>query len=290
MSPLSFFRKIEMVWEVISSSPLYGIAFFVLLFLVILFSTTNKSNAKQSKKTYFLIYLAVAIYFLIQYGSSIGTMIDYAINQMFLSYYFPNIVIYLGMIIIANIILWKTLFSKKANRVIRIFNSCFYGILTYLFILVVSLVQQLKLNVFQLEEMYSSNQVRSLLELSMFFFVIWMAILIVYALIRKHQQRKMPKEESPKDYTIISPFQTFTPYKLVTNAAPQHQTTPPTPVEVVQTPVVEPVKKEEPFTLEEYKVMLQILKEEKAKEEAQKKKQAEPSYDALTDLYKSIED
>ena len=36
--------------------------------------------------------------------------------------------------------------------------------------------------------------------------------------------------------------------------------------------------------------MLQILKEEKAKEEAQKKKQAEPSYDALTDLYKSIED
>ena len=74
--------------------------------------------------------------------------------------------------------------------------------------------------------MYSSNQVRSLLELSMFFFVIWMAILIVYALIRKHQQRKMPKEESPKDYTIISPFQTFTPYKLVTNAAPQHQTTP----------------------------------------------------------------
>ena len=287
MSPLSLFSKLKIAWDVMMSSPLYAIAFFLLLFLVFLFSTTNKENAKQSKKTYLLIYLAIAIYFLVQYGSSIGTLIDYAINQVFITYYFPNIVIYLITLLIANIILWKTLFSKKATRFIRIFNSCFYGVLTYLFILAISLIQELNLNVFQLEELYSSNQVRSLLELSMFFFVVWIALLGVYYLIRRHQQKKnKPLEEKTeeKDYEEVSYFPTFTPYRLVRNYKPQEEKELPVVKEVAPNKMEQ--KKEEPFTLEEYKIMLKILKEEQEK----KKEVHSKSFDALTELYKSMED
>lgn len=84
MSPVSLNEKLNIIWSVISSSPLYIVFFLAIAVLIYLFSTTNNANKKQSRKTYFLIYSAFFIYLVVQYGNSFGTLVDYAVNKYLL--------------------------------------------------------------------------------------------------------------------------------------------------------------------------------------------------------------
>ena len=186
MSPLSLMTKLQTVFDLITSKNLYLMILAAIVILTIIFITTNGSNRKQSKRTYILLYLAGFIFIALEYGSSFMTLVDYAINEVFITYYFPNIVIYLIMLIITNVVLFKTIFSNKADFKLKVINSTAFAIIMYLFILAISQIATLNLDVFNITELYSSNAVRSLLELSMFIFVFWMVVLIVYYLIRNN--------------------------------------------------------------------------------------------------------
>ena len=287
MSPLSLMTKLQTVFDLITSKNLYLMILAAIVILTIIFITTNGSNRKQSKRTYILLYLAGFIFIALEYGSSFMTLVDYAINEVFITYYFPNIVIYLIMLIITNVVLFKTIFSNKADFKLKVINSAAFAIIMYLFILAISQIATLKLDVFNITELYSSNAVRSLLELSMFIFVFWMVVLIVYYLIRKYQYKhNLIQVESFTNYNIIHNFDIKEAYKV-----PKKQV-------IIEEPKEE--KKEEPtmdllgqnFTLDEYKLMVKILKEEKEKEQV--KEESKPVEDnpltELNKLYQSIRD
>lgn len=274
MGPLSFIEKIQMVGNLIVSSPLYSVALLVILFLLYLFITTNGSNKKESRKAYMLIYLAACVFFAFQYGNSFLSLIDYTVNQMFITYYFPNIVIYLLILVVTNVILWKTIFSDTIAKSVKLLNSSIFGIIIYLFILVLSLINELKLDVFNLEELYSSTQVRSIMELSMMVFTVWVCVLVVYKLIRKHQRKKnVFRVDEVSGYEIVN-------HRNYDSCINMNSRT-----KFIE-PVVETVKQEnhpELFTLYEYKMLSKILKEEKVKK-------TEPApLSELNKLYSSIQ-
>ena len=281
MSPLSLMTKLQTVFDLITSKNLYLMILAAIVILTIIFITTNGSNRKQSKRTYILLYLAGFIFIALEYGSSFMTLVDYAINEVFITYYFPNIVIYLLMLIVTNIILFKTIFSNKADFKLKVINACAFGIIMYLFILAISQVSNLQLDVFNITELYSSNAVRSLLELSMFIFVFWIVILGIYYLIRKYQYKhNLIKVESFTNYNIIHDFDVKEAYKIT------------------KKPLIVEEKEEKPsevnllgqeFTLDEYKLMVKILKEEKEKEEEVKAAEDNPLTE-LNKLYQSIRD
>ena len=287
MKDLSLITKLQTVFNLIASKNLYMMILVLIIFLTILFITTNGSNRKQSKKAYILLYLAGFIFIAFQYGSSILTLFDYAINEVFITYYFPNIVIYLLMLIITNIILWKTIFNDKVNFKLKVINSTAFAIIMYLFILAVASINNLNLNVFNITELYSSNQVRSLLELSMFVFAFWVVVLLIYYLIRRYlYKHNLIQVETFTNYNIINDFDIKEAYKI-----PK------------KTLLVEEPKKEEKiepnsinilgqeFTIDEYKVMLKILKEEKEKKNRKEQETAlENPLTELNKLYQSIRD
>ena len=287
MSPLSLITKLQTVFDLIISKNLYLMILAVIILLTIIFITTNGSNRKQSRRTYILLYLAGFIFIAFQYGSSFMTLLDYAINEVFITYYFPNIVIYLIMLIITNVVLFKTIFSPKADFKLKVINSTAFALIMYLFILAISSINNLKLDVFNITELYSSNEVRSILELSMFIFVFWIAVLGVYYLIRKYQYKhNLIQVESFANYNIIHDFDIKKAYKV-----------PKQPL-IIEEPKEE--KKEnntmdllgQEFTLDEYKLMVKILKGEK--EKAQAKEEEKPVEDnpltELNKLYQSIRD
>lgn len=277
MSPVSLDEKLKIILSVISSSPLYLIFFVAIAVLVFLFSTTNNINKKQSRKTYFLIYSAFFIYLAIQYGGSFSTLVDYAVNQVFIGYYFPNIVIYICMLLIATIITLVSIFHKNISRIIKVLNSIIYGLLVYFLVLMLSIVNTLKVDVFDLKELYSSDKVRSLLEFSMFLFVTWVLVLVVYHFIRKYQEKK--REDTKEEFVNYNVIHNFDEKKVL---SPRKQYTYFEQPKVEKQEVKEE-KKEEPFTIEEYKLMLKVLKEEKLKEQQQMNSLTE-----LNHLYQSI--
>lgn len=287
MSPLSLITKLQTVFDLITSRNLYLMILAVIVFLTIIFITTNGSNRKQSKRTYIIIYLAAFIFIAIQYGSSFMTLVDYAINEVFITYYFPNIVIYLIMLIITNVVLFKTIFSNKADFKLKVINSTAFALIMYLFILVISQITNLELDVFNITELYSSNEVRSLLELSMFIFVFWIVVLTVYYLIRRYQYKhNLITVESFTNYNIIHDFDVKEAYKVTKKPL------------IIEEPKEE--KKVEPtmnilgqgFTLDEYKLMVKILKEEKEKEQIKQERKTveENPLTELNKLYQSIRD
>ena len=272
MSPVSLNEKIKIIWSVISSSPLYLIFFVAIALLVYLFSTTSSFNKKQSRKTYILVYSAFFIYLAIQYGGSLSTLIDYAVNQVFIGYYFPNIVIYILILLIATIITLVTIFRKNTTRILKILNSVVYGFLVYFLILILSVVNNLKIDVFDLKQLYSSNKVRSLLEISMLLFVVWVLVLIVYHFICKYQEKK--REASKEEFTNYNVIHNFEDNKVLSPRKSYTYFEEP----VVKQPEIVKEKKEEPFTLDEYKLMLKVLKEEKEKEQQQNNSLSELNY------------
>ena len=272
MSPVSLNEKIKIIWSVISSSPLYLIFFVAIALLVYLFSTTSSFNKKQSRKTYILVYSAFFIYLAIQYGGSLSTLIDYAVNQVFIGYYFPNIVIYILILLIATIITLVTIFRKNTTRILKILNSVVYGFLVYFLILILSVVNNLKIDVFDLKQLYSSNKVRSLLEISMLLFVVWVLVLIVYHFICKYQEKK--REASKEEFTNYNVIHNFEDNKVLSPRKSYTYFEEP----VVKQPEIVKEKKEEPFTLDEYKLMLKVLKEEKQKEQQQNNSLSELNY------------
>ncbi len=287
MSPLSLITKLQTVFDIITSRNLYLMILAIIVFLTIIFITTNGSNRKQSKRTYIIIYLAAFIFVAVQYGSSFMTLVDYAINEVFITYYFPNIVIYLIMLIITNVVLFKTIFSNKADFKLKVINSTAFALIMYLFILAIAQITNLELDVFNITELYSSNEVRSLLELSMFIFVFWMAVLGIYYLIRKYQYKhNLITVESFTNYNIIHDFDIKKAYKVTKK-----------PI-IIEEPKEE--KKTEPtmnllgqdFTLDEYKLMVKILKEEKEKEQIKQERKTveENPLTELNKLYQSIRD
>ncbi len=288
MSPLSLITKLQTVFNLITSKNLYLMILAAIVILTIIFITTNGSNRKQSKRTYILLYLAGFIFIAFQYGSSFMTLLDYAINEVFITYYFPNIVIYLLMLIITNVVLFKTIFSSKADFKLKVINSTAFAIIMYLFILAISQIATLNLDVFNITELYSSNAVRSLLELSMFIFVFWMVVLGIYYLIRKYQYKhNLIQVESFTNYNIIHDFDVKEAYKV-----PKKQV-------IIEEPKQE-MKEEQPainllgqnFTLDEYKLMVKILKEEKVKEQAKEEEKTveDNPLTELNKLYQSIRD
>ena len=287
MRDLSLITKLQTVFDLITSRNLYLMILVLLVFLTIIFITTNGSNRKQSKKAYILLYLAGFIFIAFQYGGSILTLIDYAINEVFITYYFPNIVIYLIMLIITNVILWKTIFNDKVNFKLKVINSAAFAIIMYLFILAVSSINNLNLDVFNITELYSSNQVRSLLELSMFIFVFWVVVLLIYYLIRRYQYKhNLIQVESFTNYNIINDFDIKEAYKVPKTTLLVEE---PKKEEKVEPNSINILGQE--FTLDEYKVMLKILKEEKEKKN--KKEQETVEENPLTELnklYQSIRD
>ena len=283
MSPLSLITKLQTVFDFIISRNLYLMILAVLVFLTIIFITTNGSNRKQSKKTYIILYLAFFAFIGIQYGESIVTVLDYAINEIFYTYYFPNIVIYLIMLIVTNIILWKTIFSEKNDKKLKILNSCAISIIVYLFILGISAINNLNLDIFNITELYSSNQVRSILELSMLIFTFWIVLLVIYHLIKKFQYKhNIIKTEEFTNYNIINDFNIDKAYKVPKTRIYIEE-------EKKEEPKIEKPSLEPGFTLEEYKVMSKILKEE----QEQKRKEETEDNNPLTELnklYQSIRD
>ena len=100
MKELSLITKLQTVFDLVTSRNLYLMILALIVIITIVLITTNGSNRKQSKRTYILLYLAGFIFIGVEYGKDILTLIDYAINEVFITYYFPNIVIYLLMLLL----------------------------------------------------------------------------------------------------------------------------------------------------------------------------------------------
>ena len=285
MEKLSFLDKIKVLIDVSASSKLFLLVIAFFFFLGIVFYSINNKNKKNIRSIYIACVLFVVIFLLVSYYKSIGNMIDYLTNNLFILIYFPNLAAYLTAIIIMNIILIVSLFNYKVSKLIRNINITVYCVLSYILALILSTIDKYNLDVFKTESVYQNRNALALIELSSIIFIVWILFLIIYKLIMIY----LKKEYKPPVKKVI--------VKKKVRVLPDYinETTIPNIVRTgykEEKPVIVPLTNEEKIlkqldkmlTIEDYKILLKLLKEKQIKEE--RKNRAQKRLNELKEFYK----
>ena len=275
MERLSFMDKLSVLLEITKSSSLYIVILIAILALGLILLSTNNKKAKGSKFFYAIIYIIIIMTLLYAYRDSLSNMMDYMINNLFILIYFPNLAIYVAAILISNIIIWLTVFNKKVPKIIKRINVS---------------INENKLDVFSQSSVYGNSNAQALIELSSTIFIVWILFLIVYKIIKPYVYKEPVKTKvivkkvvkRPENYKPVeAPYQV----KAVNNSIKVE------PKQVVTT--TQTAQYSDLLTIDDYKLLLNILKEQKEKEKREKERQEridkeQEKYKELQDLYRSV--
>lgn len=327
MSKLSLLEKLSLFFEVAKDSVWSILILIVLLVLIYIFMGTNKKTIKRNKIIYICFSLLVLISLLICYLPSISKIFDNMINNLFIVIYFPNLAVYFAAIIATSIILWISLFSYKTSKLIKRLNLIIYLIINYLFALLLYVINNNKLDIFNTESIYTNKQATALIELSSIIFVVWIIFLIIYKLVLTYIRRdyrepvkKIVKivKKLPENYKNIEVpnkvYGTIPKSKVKEKYVNENYLSIDAPevvygnntkakekpyIEITAPKVVYGTipnkyklddKKlkvyEDMLTLEDYKLLLKLLKEQQKKEV--KKEVIQPNLTELDNLFRSI--
>ena len=294
MTKMSFIDKLGVLVEVSKSSNLFIVAIFMLGIIGYLFYNINKKNMKNARKIYLGAASVILVITLVAYHDSIAKMFDYMMNNFFIAVYFPNVAIYLAALIITNIILYISIFNYKVSKLIKNINITVYCILNYILLLVLNVVVSKKLDVFTQASIYQNKQAQALIELSSVIFILWILFLIIYRIIMIYLKKeyKVPvkvKKVYVKQKVSVLP-ENITPLEapLFAKAMPKQEEKKVTPREDL---IVK--KLEDSLTLDDYKLLLKMLKEQREKERLERiKRQQEydeqSKFRELQELYRSV--
>ena len=189
---------------------------------------------------------------------------NYLTDNLFISILFPNFAIYFLGIIITNILLWISLFHFKTPNGIRKINCIVYIIIHYLFVLILNITDTKKLDVFSESSLYHNEEATALMELSSLIFILWIIFLISYRIILLY----LRKEYKPKvKKVVVQKTVKWLPENYEPVDMPDYLFGyPGKRVTVVQTnPNRVIADYSNHLTLEDYQLLLKILKEEKKK-------------------------
>lgn len=280
MLQVSLAEKLEILKKTMFSSSISIIALAIILFIGFLFATTNKHNSKESKKIYILLYITCGFALLIKYAKSLMDLVDYFMNHVFILVYFPNLAIYFLAIIISNIMMWKSMF-KNENKSLKIVNTIFFCGIHYLFVLLLGTISKNNLNIFELTSVYSDKTALSLIELTSFLFIIWIILTGIYSIVRRiiGPNEELVLDEIPEDskykikiekpYRIVeSPKEAFET-KERKQAVPQMTSEKQAQVQAIYDSML---------TVEDYKILLELLKEYRYKEKIEASELQENNY------------
>jgi len=281
MSKLSLKDKLSIFIEISKNTELLILIIIFLVILGIMLYKTTEKNKKKTRLIYIGSTVLLIMIFIITYHSSLTGLFSYMMNNLFVMLYFPNIAIYFFAIILTNIILLVTLFSYKSSNIIKKVNTVIYIIMNYLLILIINVINNNQIDIFTTSTIYQNKELTALIELSSIIFVVWIIYLILYKamiiylkkeykppvkrLIRIKKVKKLPENYSP----ILSPMKVER-----NNLKKQNQ-------ELLDT-------YSQMFTLDDYKLMLKILKGAKPLNEEKDINRSEPPKTDLEKLYSSL--
>lgn len=274
MSKMSFWEKLDILFDLSKSSYLYILIIFFLLSLGIIFTTTNKKTIDRNKKIYlgFTIFTFTCMFLI--FHKSLSKIFDYMMNNLFIAIYFPNLAIYLAAIIITNIIVWLSIFNFKTSDAIRKLNAIIYLLINYLLALVLSVIHKNNLDVFAQESIYTNKQATAIIELSSIIFIIWILFLIIYKIIlvylKKDYKPKMKKVVVKKEVKKLPEnYKEKEIPNYIYGKAPKRDNQ----IVILENEKESTKTYEDLFTLEDYKILLKMLLEKKyTKEEMKEEK------------------
>ena len=173
MKYINIIDKLKLLFELISGNYLFiGILVISLILFII-----NKFKIINSKKTGLLITLTFILSFSIILFYSSNTLFktfDNIANLIFKNIYFPSIYVYIGIILITNIILIMSILSKNISKIYKKINIGTSFVLNFLLLILLNTIGSKEIDILSLNSLYTNKYIVTLIELTTSTFIIWM--------------------------------------------------------------------------------------------------------------------
>ena len=184
MIQVSIFEQIEMFFNIFihlqNKFILLGITFFLLLIMIL---ASKFKNKKITKIICFLTYLSIIYYLVYKYHLEILNLLDYLMDNITFLLFFPNLAVYILVLILVNFLVIKSIFSLKNKKLEKIINISFFMIFNIIFYLIVNNIIENNINVYEQLSIYTNNELLNLIGLNMKLFLIWILVILVINLI-----------------------------------------------------------------------------------------------------------
>ena len=185
MIQASLLEQITTFFNILINTKTLWIIGIMVLGLVLLLTLANKfHNKKITKILYTIAYLGIFGTLIGFFHKEILELFDYLINNIFLFLFFPNLAVYILVLVIVNILIIKSTFSEKDNKGLKIFNIISFIIFNIIFYLIIDNVIENNVNVYEQLSIYTNNDLLILVELSMKLFVVWLLMLGIIKITR----------------------------------------------------------------------------------------------------------
>lgn len=201
MKDFSLIEKLQLLMNVVATSPLFLFCSMLGIAVLIFYIINIKKEKKINKWIFVSIWGLLALILVINYNSVVLSLIDNLLDGIFKTIYFPNLAIYIVLLIISNVSFFYSIFSEKINKKNRISNFVEALIVDILLIFIIDIVQKNNINVYDELSIYSNSNLLVLLELTSSIFISW---ILVNLLISAHEKlKKYDKKEYPSMPEII---------------------------------------------------------------------------------------
>lgn len=194
MANISLFKRLSIIFNLILSQSFFITLFIILVLTIVILTINIKWKSRAPKYVAAIAYLGTAVLALARYSKYVLSLNDSVVDKFFRAMYFPNMVVYLSMLIITLLLLAFTIIDEKFSLFSRICNySCFF-IIWFLFVLVIDTIKQAGLNFYEVVELYANSTVMILLQASMCVFAVWCGVIIVDLIVRKLSSKMDEKD------------------------------------------------------------------------------------------------
>lgn len=180
----SIWEQLVIFFNILKNNQYVGIILIAsTLLLIILIIASKFKNKKITKIIWLITYLLLIGTFVYFYHKEILNLLDYLIENIVLFLFFPNLAVYILVLLISNIIITKSVFSNKINVLTKNINIVCFILFNIIFYLIIENIINNQINVYEQLSIYTNGNLLVLVELSMELFVLWLFILLIIKII-----------------------------------------------------------------------------------------------------------
>lgn len=189
MANISLLGRIKTIISLIASESLFITLFVILILTIVVLVANIKIKSKAPKYAVAIVYTGLAILVLAKYGQYVLSLNDSIVDKFFRAMYFPNIVVYLSMLILTILFLAMVIINNKCLTFTKICSFTAFFLVWFLFVLTVDSVKSAGLSFYEVSQIYANGTIMVLLQASMWIFFVWCMILIIDVVVRKLSDR-----------------------------------------------------------------------------------------------------
>ena len=194
MADLSIIQKIKLFFNTAVSTPFFILYAVIGIFLVVFMIFDIKKKKRFSKVIYILSGLFLISFFFIKYFNVILKVIDSFVEIILKALYFPNLGIYVVMLIITNGTFIYNLISKKTSKSAKGITGVINIIIDFIFIMIVGIISSEKIDVTSEVKLYSDTTILTLLQMSMALFASQYLLLLL--IMASHKFKRFDKKDN----------------------------------------------------------------------------------------------